>query len=1016
MKNKALFFVFIFLFLGTMSWVFAETESAAASINGKVIQKNESICIPGVVIQLFSHDTILKEAISNDYGEYLIDDISPGSYRITFKMEGFKTISLENIELTAGQILEQNVKMELKKITEPIVLDDTQAVILKGSPHSLNLATKDFNSLPNQRQADSLATLLPGANLELKLSGLSVDGASALENIFFIDDMEVTDIKAAGIGQTISLDIAEEVQFQRGGYQAEHANTTGGTIRIITRSGSNEFHGGIIGYYSGSALSGKERNSLQFDWSDYSKATYYSFEEMYGSCSWSKLEIGFNLSGRVIKDKCWFYVSFLPIIQKDKSTVNGYETDHTLNINSSYWNALGKFTAHFSDRIRWNVSVINNFFTCRGDNYKYIGMHIFQPMVPWVPRACQQYDHDTKGFDQPNWSVNTNLDIILGDNSQLYLSAGYFRSNYSNVQTDIPDSPCYQFIKEAPGGYHITTNMWFADIPAEYKRPSGWMNYSRSQALRFNGDICDRLTLKSDLTTWFHLAGDHQLKMGVHFVGASEEYENTATQPIIFLAWDRTFSNPYTGIDYGRGKYGYYAVRSNDETGPYGNLYHVQNQRWALYLQDSWSFGRFTAHAGVRSEAENFFDVDEKSGQSPIQFGFLEQLAPRIGLIWDALGNSNLRLFAHYGVYYQPMRFDLSNSLFSNFQWQSAYYSLNTYEWDKIGINGYYPGTLMDVIDFSAPELTQVDPDLKPMSQREISVGLEANLWNLFYGSLRVTNKHLRHAIEDMGVMNEDGFQYLIVNPGYSWSRSEQNGGKISNIYPETPKAKREYWGVTLALHKPFSQGWMAGFSYTWSRLSGNYSGLINSDQQSIHSLYQSIFFDTWFLAFNKNLEPIDGPLATDRPHVIKLYGSYRLPFGITCGAVIQAMSGTPVSEQWSVSHMDSVYELNEYFPFDRGNLGRTPFFWFANLYLEYSLKLKNNQLQFSATVDNLFNTATAQKIWQGKYSYSISVSDEELLSKNWQADDYFNGDPRFLKEYAFYNPIAIRLGIDFLF
>ncbi|MCJ7612757.1 MAG: hypothetical protein MUP19_10890, partial [Candidatus Aminicenantes bacterium] len=108
--------------------------------------------------------------------------------------------------------------------------------------------------------------------------------------------------------------------------------------------------------------------------------------------------------------------------------------------------------------------------------------------------------------------------------------------------------------------------------------------------------------------------------------------------------------------------------------------------------------------------------------------------------------------------------------------------------------------------------------------------------------------------------------------------------------------------------------------------------------------------FDTWYYAYDKNLNPVDGPLATDRPHVFKLYGAYTFPFRLTVGALVNAMSGTPTTEYW---HLESPF-----MPYNRGNLGRTPFLWFANLYAEYSLRLGKTSLIFNVNVDNVFNVA----------------------------------------------------------
>ena len=139
---------------------------------------------------------------------------------------------------------------------------------------------------------------------------------------------------------------------------------------------------------------------------------------------------------------------------------------------------------------------------------------------------------------------------------------------------------------------------------------------------------------------------------------------------------------------------------------------------------------------------------------------------------------------------------------------------------------------------------------------------------------------------------------------------------------------------------------WLGGFSYTWSRLTGNYSGLASSDEyqyrrdEGRNSPNVERNFDTWYLAYDKNLNPIDGPLATDRPHVFKLYGAYTFPFRPDRRRPGQR-------HERDADHRILEPRNDEYMPYNRGNLGRTPFLWFANLYAEYSLRMGKTSLSF---------------------------------------------------------------------
>jgi hypothetical protein len=215
---------------------------------------------------------------------------------------------------------------------------------------------------------------------------------------------------------------------------------------------------------------------------------------------------------------------------------------------------------------------------------------------------------------------------------------------------------------------------------------------------------------------------------------------------------------------------------------------------------------------------------------------------------------------------------------------------------------------------------------------------------------------------------------------------------------------------MNLSFDKRFSHNWQGGLSYTLSRLEGNYSGLASSDEEGRNSPNGERFFDMWHLLYDKALDPIDGPLPTDRTHSVKAYGSYALPFGLTVGLVANAYSGTPVTEEWIV-------DSDGYYPYNRGNLGRTPFIFFANAYLEYALKLgSRTAVKFNLNIDNLFDAKTAQRIFSTRYRYNISPGDAALLSTDWEpaADEVL--DPRFGMGYNFLAPISGRLGVRFVF
>jgi len=194
------------------------------------------------------------------------------------------------------------------------------------------------------------------------------------------------------------------------------------------------------------------------------------------------------------------------------------------------------------------------------------------------------------------------------------------------------------------------------------------------------------------------------------------------------------------------------------------------------------------------------------------------------------------------------------------------------------------------------------------------------------------------------------------------------------------PKPKRQYDAMELTLNRRFASNWFAGASYTLSRLYGNYSGLANSDeistpttnvtsataQQSGGSIARPgsnahIAWDSDVILWdaNGNLD-VRGPLATERPHVIKLFGSYVMPAGTTIGGFFYAGSGTPVTTV--VNDGSTLYApmVN-----GRADLGRTPFLTRTDLLVSHDFQLTGaRRLRLEGNIINLFNQKTASHIF----------------------------------------------------
>ncbi len=991
-------------------------QTTTGRIIGTILLEDGST-VPGVLVEAVSPRQVGKTTtVSDENGTYKLLNLSPGVYTLTFTLQGLQSHVQKGVNLVAEQTISLNIPMKMGEVTEQITVSAIASQIdVKSTTKTQTLTKEVFQTLPKGRNFDSLLTTIPGVQSEPLVAGSSFDGASGLENVYYVDGVDTTNIVRGYSGQSVNFDFVEEVQVKASGYSAEFGGSLGGVISVITRSGGNEFHGEILGYYSGAPLRSSFSNRLEMDHSDKTLQTarYYKYDELIGKNNDHLFEGGFNLGGYIVKDKLWFFGSFMPSFSQNTRTVNHRTADPNVYVEkdwkrtSTAWNYNVKLTSQLAPNLRIGAGFVSNSSSYQGD------------LAGATSASAPATSYDDYGFSYPNYSGNVTLDWNVG-NLQVNLRGGYFFQNTTKPLV-APSDTFYRFVTEAPGGYFGTTNANIPGIPADLIRTANWRSASAyPYDVQYN--INEKMSVNADFSYYMNFMGDHAWKAGVQFVRQGQDYDSAASYPIIFLAWNRDYIA--YGTNYGRGTYGYYAVRGGADAGPFGDFYKAYSNRWAIYLQDSWTIGeRVTVNFGVRAESEfmpSYSDHPDFKDARPFEWGFGDKLAPRLGFVWDVKGDASTKVSGSFGLFYDVMKLAMAAGSYGGFKWKSAIYPLNTLDWTKIGQPGWNYTDLMTVKDFRVPSFDTTDPDLKPMSQREISLGFEQRLTNDIAFKARLVTKSLLWAIEDIGVVEPDGEHYYTANPGSDYVNKKwaegRAAGKLPAGCPDIPKAIRDYWAVNLSIDKRFSNNWMGGFAYTWSRLTGNYSGLASGDEDGRTDANVQRFFDAWYLAFDKNLNKIDGPLNVDRTHVFKAFGSYMFPFGLTTGLVVNVMSGVPVSTEYAM-------DVQGYLPFGRGDLGRTDLFAVADFNVYYDFKLGKNTLNISANIDNIFNTRTAMSVHQIYNQGGVGVTDDELVNNTWNMDAKNPIlDPRFKQGRWLYGdgirgtPMRVRLGFKFMF
>lgn len=1004
------------------------SQEQTGEIIGTVVLEDGS-AIPGVSVEITGEKLIgSKVSVTNENGVYRLMGIPTGNYTVTFSLEGFKTIKRKGIRVDLGKTFKLDVIMQTGELREEVVVSGQIPVVdVRKSATAVNITKEAFNKLPkSSRNFLSIATQQAGVNYEREFdnstgqdgfsternTAISFDGASASENTFFIDGMNTTTMEGGVSGNNLNTDFVEEVQVKSSGYAAEYGGSMGGVINVITRSGGNEFHGDFILYYDGDWTQGSPRNVLKLNNIDNEVAEYSN----YSVDKWNRFEPGVALGGYLIKDRLWFFASFMPQFRtrtrvgvfNDFPEMNGTEYD----FKDVRYNGSAKITAALGRNIRLSLS--------GNINYRKVENELPAQDGSSYPSEGNVKSWEDYEYTYPGVNAAMNLDYTLGNSGFLTISGGYYRTNaYPSYEKPTPEIR----LRMATSNYNVP------GMPEDLKRGSGWANVSWSSQEETKKDITRKVAARGDLTLYFNAAGEHVVKLGLGWNNVYlDKFQSALNTEYWYFYWAQP-NGAYSVYTIGDGTVVNTPLGYARALGPYGTIADTKSDRWSIYLQDSWTVGdKLTVNYGVRLERESMPSFSDQFPQDAFTFDFFDKVAPRVGFAYDFKGDGDMKLFGSFGLYYDVMKLDMAVGSFGGLVWEDSWYAIGTTDWTQYGsqqgwgftgsTEGILGGQFLEHINHRVPSFDLVQPDIRPGSKMEISVGFQKKISDDVAFTARFLHHRLLNVIEDIGVEIQGNENYYIGNPGSDWINEQYRLSALEGYIPEgriCPDPKRNYYSVQLSVDKKFSNNWLGGATLTWSSLRGIISGLASSDEHGRQNPMVQRYFDLWFIHYDSHMNLMDGALPTDRPADLKVYGAYTFDWGLTLGFNAFAKSGTPVSSEFMLNNQQGWY------PNGRGDMGRTPFLWQLDLYAEYNIKLGSKfNLNLNANVTNLTNNKIAQRIYNRLYDDDISRSNDYIVG-GFDVNDLMNElglpiDPRYGMEEYFLPSIAVRLGAKLSF
>ncbi len=895
LKKNVLKIFLICCFIATL-FTFSSAQQLTGSLKG-LITDNEGNSLPGVTVTASSPSMMGNQAyVTTDTGLFRFAALPPGTYKLVAALPGFKTIARDNIVVRIGMTVSIDFVMEVAAVEEQVTVTATSPTVdVESSKISVTMDNEVLKNIPMARDLYDVVNSIPGAVSEGAAYRRTsvIHGATVRGNTYAFDGVNMNDPVVMYPLTNINFDVIQEVEMVTGGHPAEVGYTDGGYINVVTKSGGNSFSGAANFYYSS-----EDTTKVLFPDTQLKamgvKAPEYAV---------SDLDVSGSLGGPIIRDRLWFFGNARYLFNSFTSpfrpaTIAGEVFEPAPDMDHTEMMGFAKLTAQFSSKLKFMGMF----------NYTDIYEPYFKLDKGWnvAPEAMRRWDHE-KGY-----TGNAIITWLLDPNTFLDLRAGYVRRYFPvPLQPDAVNNPVY-----ADGS---TTYAW--------------------GSARFNETYLRKRFQASAYITRFQdnfLGGSHEFKAGVEFEDAYGDWNWWRANSMIWNYWN---NNPYwsrarglSRTTYGDGNLAFYICATEKDK----SLIADKAQRIGGFLQDSMTIkNRLTINAGLRVDYSYGFKPGATKGRSDQlaydignyylvpaygvnPYGELETpewkdiitwttLSPRLGITYDVFGNGKTALKASLGRYTEYLMLQYFSVLHPFYPRTFAFYWFdenNNSIPDSPPVDKYvHFGTTPDVMKFEY-SAKKIDPNTKSPISDEMIIQLQHEVMKDFSLSIAYIYKNKTNIVEDVlydpasdkywytyDLASDWWIPFTTVIPAHdNYLAQEVTMYFLSKSAPalwltmaNVPEAKRKYQAFELSFNKRMSNGWQLGGSVVLSKMEGNIGG-----GYGVSWGWSGAFNNANYLVNNY------GRLDFDRPVVIKLFGTFELPYKIFASFFFNHYDGAP--------------------------------------------------------------------------------------------------------------------------
>ena len=277
MKRFLVWSIFLLLLSGFASGaLFAQDQASVRGTLGGLVTDPTGAIIQGATVMI-TGPTGSGQRSTNEQGEFNFPGLIPGLYDVKVSKDGFKATTVQKVDVGINKTSTIKVALELGAVTQTVeVVASAVSVESQSAAVTADITDTEYNNLPLARSITSVFYVSPGVASGLGSGTMNpaISGGSGLENAYIADGVLLNDAAFGGlgvyqrtyggIGVGINASFVKEVQVNTAAFGPQYGHTTGGVVNMVTKSGSNAFHGVVGGYFQSRGMSAAYQNNDNF--------------------------------------------------------------------------------------------------------------------------------------------------------------------------------------------------------------------------------------------------------------------------------------------------------------------------------------------------------------------------------------------------------------------------------------------------------------------------------------------------------------------------------------------------------------------------------------------------------------------------------------------------------------------------------------------------------------------------------------------------------------------------------